>query len=747
MLKKSLICLFLFVLSSFVSADGFPTTNLIHKWSFSVDATDDVGSEDFTTVTADHNAGTSIHADFAGYYDFTASNSDEMHNNAFGGYNGDFTIFGWYKPNDCTPADEQYLVHIEDDQSTSGELLRLVIDTSGHLDAVYSDYGFGKDGTNDCNTEWQSFAVTYDVSETTWELFHNGTSYGTDTANAHGGLEDFVLGARFNNQDFFDGAMDQIYFFGEVVTDANILKIHDDMLTGLDVGESVTVPKNLYVDTDGIGGACSDAIDRDANNITNPWCTIDEIQDNAESGDTAYLRKGEYNEKVEFGSTNQFADPLIVTSYPGEEANWTYYHTDMAVANNGCWDNKSNNDINLWKLDIASCPASIYDTYAVVSYGNGSILYPYDELSFINSTDHGGFDSSYSASGTPDTLYVRFNDTTKDPNDFALYVNGQYGNLVVNEASNIEFHNITFIHNRWAVYLLQSHDITFDGLNIIGGLSGIRVLETGTVSYGINVYNCVIWNNIRDSDNLYWYYVKDYSYLQRMAGSGIHIERCDKDCHIEYNNISGFFNGIFFGNSDSDYRADNSVIKGNIIHNIFDDAIELENFYTNTSILNNTMYDVFVANSLAYASCSDQCYSQYNKYSVTKRIEIEPGSYWGGKVYKLDMGDTANWTIDHETGYVKVPSQTDVGFQCSDVGGNFADSNFTNNIIYVDSGRAYDRTDTYANGNHFDYNLLYDDTDSTVGRYWNDNADGTEYSLANWKLSANNETTWELNSA
>ncbi len=76
--------------------------------------------------------------------------------------------------------------------------------------------------------------------------------------------------------------------------------------------------KNLYVDKDSIGGACSDSTTYAANDITHPWCTGSKAATSVLAGDVINFRTGTFDETVTWTVAGTSGSHITVRNYGSE---------------------------------------------------------------------------------------------------------------------------------------------------------------------------------------------------------------------------------------------------------------------------------------------------------------------------------------------------------------------------------------------------------------------------------------------
>jgi hypothetical protein len=195
MMHIIILFIFLVVLSSFTYADGFSDTDLVHKWNFASDSTDQVD---------------------------------------------DYTITLWVKPNSCTPASNQHIIYAEGQGDTSEEHIKFRLSTAGVFEMQYTDYAWSSSISGQCSTGWQFIAISYNKANGDGCIYHNNTKSCDTSVNEYPEFDDLVLGSRYGGTEFFDGAIDEVNFFDVTLSDDNISTIFADQLIGLDIGENET---------------------------------------------------------------------------------------------------------------------------------------------------------------------------------------------------------------------------------------------------------------------------------------------------------------------------------------------------------------------------------------------------------------------------------------------------------------------------------------------------------------------------
>ena len=75
----------------------------------------------------------------------------------------------------------------------------------------------------------------------------------------------------------------------------------------------------LYVDKQGLGGTCSDSYAYAENSESKPFCTIQRAADTVNAGDTVYVKKGTYYERVSIKKSGTAGNYITFAAYPGNE--------------------------------------------------------------------------------------------------------------------------------------------------------------------------------------------------------------------------------------------------------------------------------------------------------------------------------------------------------------------------------------------------------------------------------------------
>ncbi len=489
----------------------------------------------------------------------------------------------------------------------------------------------------------------------------------------------------------------------------------------------------LFVDGD--NGDCSDAYSRvQAMNGSTPLCNLDSAMDKVESGDTVYVLGGTYRGRFDF-QDNILTDKVTFAAYPGETAILTNTLAVYEQNPNSQWMNMSNSTHNMWNSSTNSWGGGY-----IAAYQDGTHFFSYGTWEgFINlSLPEGTYTND-----TADEIWIRFNNASKNPNNLSLFISDRYDEVVYfgnNSGAQIEFANFTVQYGKRQIMISNNSNVIISGSTIISGYVGIY-LKTGSLS-NITIKNNEIYSNFNSDWG--WTDIKNgpSNYMETTA-----IWALDAGSNNEYynNTIHGYFNGIAITSSNKDYNT-NARFYNNTIYDIYDDAIEIENYCDNSSIFNNKVYDVFAGVSLAPSNASkSKCNLYGNLILSNKTIKWSDTSNASIGCFKIGSGSgkVSNWNIYHNT--------CQGGDDQSGIEGlaNDAQYNLTwsNNIFYTNAGYAVYKSGLNSSYVTYDYNLYFRNDSSYLFKYWNDDADTTTFNTLQAALiSSNAPSNWDGNS-
>lgn len=512
---------------------------------------------------------------------------------------------------------------------------------------------------------------------------------------------------------------------------------------------TITAPtKTLYVDTDSIGGACSDAYTRAANNITHPWCTLQTGLNNWMDGDILYMREGNYSQHNEpYGAritgANVATDTKILAGYPGENVVVT---SKVDACTFGLWTLSSGiysvpytGDNEYLRYDI--------NTYYKPGYPARSELLSYDD-------DAGDMDSYTDMADTTNPQGCYADETTDDyiecrlpsgynPNTCEnMYISNTTATINIDDQSGhpIILANFTIEAARQGIYLRDDENIIIDNVEVLGGEYGIRLDRSINITIKNSYTHIYYWDNF-GSNPLAW---DEHRKGETAETSGIFVSDDPTNLNVTKNTITGHFNGILMYNNDGDNGFMGANVGYNNFSNIYDDAIEGEGTGYTSRYHNNIITDFFVCTSFhPYNDSTHSTVVDYNLCLDPKyNLFYKGGTYYYGESVKLTSTSsyTEGLNYDHNlfigNGVKSNTAQTNTLFY----------TNFTNNIFYIDSKgtRLLDKSGTTANHVHYDFNIYY--SSGVYFRYWDsDTLSSSFYSLAAAKATGRG-ATWDTNS-
>lgn len=494
----------------------------------------------------------------------------------------------------------------------------------------------------------------------------------------------------------------------------------------------------LFVDKE--QSSCNDSYTREqALDPTTPWCNISETINKIRDGDTMYVLEGTYNGYIDYSNKTQTGN-IKISTYPNNQVNLTNIYTKFLETPNTLWTQSENP--NIWN---SSTPDVWGETIA--HHTNGSMFFIYRETNFTIFNTTNPFDAIWS-NDTSNMVYLRFNDSSFNPNQNPLYIKqNQYSIVRFIDIQNveIEFNGFNLNYNYWGILIQNSSNIYISNITTNGGTRGVYAKGDSE----LNIENITIENSIFngffselwDWDSIH----SDGGYgLNLMDSFAIRMFNINKNIIIKNNTIHDWSNGIIIR---QDTNADNStIIYNNNIYNIYDDAIELENFQSNNLVYNNKISSSFVGISLAYAECIENCSVYNNIININKTI-LRYGNQSAGECFKIaqSSGYLKNWDINHNTCYAIASENGNDADGIVGTPPNQFNVNWTDNIFYTVGYTIY-QSGQANNSVKYDNNLYYN-TKLYVFKYWNnDTNDKTYLTLSEAVTSENNTGNWDTHS-
>jgi len=460
-----------------------------------------------------------------------------------------------------------------------------------------------------------------------------------------------------------------------------------------------------------------------------PWCGLQ--IDKIESGDIVYFRAGDYitpDSEYDFYGKS-FEAPVTISGYPGERPVFGNYKIDYLVPND-LWEDIRDNK---WRTNTP-----VYsDRHCTMVYAEtDEMLMSYNSADRL---DNSGTDwpEGFYASNDGDTITVRFDDN-KNPNEVPLYIACErYRLFKVQNANNIIFKDLDVKYSTIAFNIKDSTGITLDNVKVTGGVRNAVYIENSGSS-DIEIKNSYFGRN--HPDDWPWQTVK--SHATREEVSAIDISTSGGQIRIIDNVIEDYFNGIMF-NTKSQHDNTDSVISGNILKNIYDDALEIENYCSNSVFENNIIEDAFVGISISPA-ISENCIIRNNIIDATKQILAYGDTYWTGEGFKV-MADN----VDFQAVDLHIHDNTIIGKGISSTANrenSQKDTLWQNNVFDGTNQAAIYKSGDYDDNVNYDYNLYFTQG-NTLFSYWQDDTNPDSYStLETAKSGTGNPGSWDFHS-
>ena len=457
-------------------------------------------------------------------------------------------------------------------------------------------------------------------------------------------------------------------------------------------------------------GNCSNWTRSTAMSGTSPWCNISTANyallacnDTVLFSLGNYTTEGHYIDMDKDCSGNNLA--IVLTSYHSNET-WmqgNYYEAYLNNSNNGLWT-QTNATSNYWETSVSVSSSSVCNIY----YENGTQLYTYNTEASSKVFNHNDYPfGCYCNSGNND-IGCMF-PAGKNPNNLKLWVSSGAQYLFELTGNRAEIHNVTTLYATTPFHLDNGDNVILKDF-VVQGCSKRCIYPVGGTD-NLLVEDFEI--HAGHPEPVYWYTVKSLA-QNNMEKSCINPNDVTGVNHIYQNGeCHDAFNGLFHETSASNHGA-GFIYKNIFINNIYDDAIEIEQYCNNTFFQNITTNNSFVALSIApttVANSGETCTINYSILRSDRNITYQVGTEWDGEVIKSDKWGAAvynhqNILIDHCTlindgGIAVFRSTNDNTFV-------MRNTSFRNNI-YVSDGLILTNTGNHTNV-RFTYAYYYQPT-------------------------------------
>jgi len=455
----------------------------------------------------------------------------------------------------------------------------------------------------------------------------------------------------------------------------------------------------IFVDTSG----CSDSVTRDQASRT-PFCTIKKAISVVQAGDTITIRGNHKLDSTVLISGKTFS-PGIVIRGSGSPV--------VSAAQSLSWKQESS---NLWSASVTSSSTTWYGEKA-----DGTALFSCKTRSELDSL---GYDGIFYDSGAR-RLYVR---SSTNPSQMKISGNTAFE---IRNSKGIEISGLVLEAASRGIYVRDSDQIKIKNNMIRGGLKTIDARGS---------------RNVEISGNMLTFRRPDWAWEDMkgslMETSAMFLEDNYENFDIHHNSISGNFNGIYtFSKSVGKFR--DVKVHDNIIHDIIDDAIEIEEYCNGGAYYGNMIYDSFVAISLAPVNANEKRCKVYDNILIAdKTIRREGSSTDVGECFKIiDSISTSNIDFTHNTcvGRGVYTTTSNSRTQRNTV--------WKDNIFYSTNQRALEKSGLSSDGVLYDYNLYYRTDGRGLFRYWNSDSNSKDYtSLSAAKASSAWDGKWDAHS-
>ena len=227
------------------------STGLLAFYSFSGNAQDDSGNSmdgqvEGATLTSDRNANSNEAYAFDGVDDYISLAS------GFEDFTNGFTFASWVRFSDTTKT-AQRLIHLASDSNVESVYVGQLANTNKFVAESFANNSSSGSLTPPQTTNgeiqqdtWQHIAVTNDNGG--FQFYVNGAMVST-TGSSNAGTsilrtQNFLGKSGFSNEDFFSGAMDEVFIFNRVLSSNEI-----HQLTGIEDNDSPVLAEVVAIGT------------------------------------------------------------------------------------------------------------------------------------------------------------------------------------------------------------------------------------------------------------------------------------------------------------------------------------------------------------------------------------------------------------------------------------------------------------------------------------------------------------------
>jgi hypothetical protein len=477
-------------------------------------------------------------------------------------------------------------------------------------------------------------------------------------------------------------------------------------------------------------------------NISTPWCNIDVGFDNLASGDTLYILTGEYN--GEFILKNKdFTANVTIRAYPNNVVDITSYNKGYANGSNSLWTSLGS---GAWKTKFSSTETPNPSVY----YKDGTKFFTWSsKTNFLNSKypENTWYDSS------AQELYVKFSDTSKNPNKIALYTSNYKRPLIIQKnsiSSNayIILRDLNFKYNSNHLLIDDQSNVIVQDCSFDGGHFGIAVSNHDTPGRtNIIIRN----NNFNGRANPVWY-EEDMKNEGTEETEAIDVTNHKGRVLIYDNTFTYWHGGVILGTNEPD-ECNNSEVYNNIFRYGRGSQIEIEDYCKNTKYHHNQIFDSgFAGVSFAPADASAGRCEFYNNVIVAKGQQKEsPSTSYNNYAIKAQSRNgknVENWYIYHNTFYGYGRALNTIEEASSGINeGAWVNTVWKDNIFYAETEYTLFRTGLANDGVSYDYNLYYLSSNGlNLFQRWNTNEEDGFATLADAKASSNWNGKWDIHS-
>lgn len=320
-----------------------------------------------------------------------------------------------------------------------------------------------------------------------------------------------------------------------------------------------------------------------------------------------------------------------------------------------------------------------------------------------------------------------------NPNLISLMIsNSNVMNINNAKGKGLVLSNLAFEGGSKCLYITASDNMLIENIVCHSAIKGLDIRSSSNAT-------------VRNSEiflvpgNFSWKDMKQ----SLMETSAMFLQDNYDDLNITSNKIYGYFNGILTYSTTTG-KFLNAEVSYNSIYDIYDDAIEIEDFCNGADYHHNNISDVFVGFSLSPAQAAEKRCHLYNNLVIPNKLLRwdNYGTTYTGECFKI---------VDNlPAGYMDYTKNTCIGRGVYTTSGNSntqRNSTWKDNLFYSKNNKLLEKSGLSSQGVYYDYNLYLRQDGGAIFQYWNSDSNTAQFTtLAAAKASSLWDGSWDINS-